>query len=141
MPAVTGIAALYAARRKVLGIPSDDPVLSFHLFASGPSTIDCDTVIADFVEITAPGYASVALNEANWTLSDSSCTVTGTYPQFTISFTGPGSPVQTVYGYWVQDDTTADFWWGDYLASPYLIPAGSSAINVVLTSEGQECST
>lgn len=118
--------------------PFSDPVLRFYLFVNN-FTVDCDTVDSDLTKCTAPGYADQVLTPTSWSDSITSCVLSADYPTFNFSFTGPGTPGQTIYGYALSSDTYSAIWWANNLPSPYVLPPGASVIEVTLNLMIQEC--
>ena len=131
-------AAIDRLAKFVTGLTSTPPSLELHLFTS-PWNMAADTIAANLVECSAPGYAPVPLNPANWVGSTTGGVATYQYPVVSLIFTGQGSPAQIVYGHWIGDSVTGDVLWGLTWLAPYTIPAGGSTIYLAPTWATQSC--
>ena len=110
----------------------DDPALQFGLFTND-YTVTCTDILTDYTECSAPGYAPVDLVGGDWTEYVSECVLTAAYPTFNISFSGPGDPAQTIYGYYLIAGELGVLYSSNNLSSPYSLPAGDSVIAVSLS--------
>ena len=122
----------------VLGLTNTPKSLVLHLFVSQWNMAN-NTVEANLVECSAPGYAAIPLTPANWVGSTVNGVANYTYPVVSFTFTGPGSPSQTIYGHWIGDSATGDVLWGLTWLSPYAIPASGSTIYLAPTWANQSC--
>lgn len=116
------------------------PSITLKLFVND-ITPDCSAEDGVFTECTAPGYAAVALTAGNWGGSTISCVANYTYPGIAFIFTGPGVPGQTIYGYYYVDLVLDLLLWHGFLDTPYVIPAGTSALVIVPSWSDKICST
>ena len=90
-------------------------------------TPDEDSVIGDFTDATAAGYAPITLTGATWTVATAAGTTTGSYPQQTFTFTGS----ETVYGYFITNLAVDKLLWAEIFAGgPFNIPGGGGEIKV-----------
>lgn len=124
--------------RWIIGLAGAAPTLVLHL-NQNPWNYGYDTTVSELIECTAPGYASVPLTPALWTGSTSLGAALYSYPLIPITFTGPGSPPQTVYGHWIGDSVTGEVMWGLTWLAPYVIPTGSSKIYLAPTWSNRQC--
>lgn len=90
-------------------------------------------------ECSAPGYARIALTGSTWTGSTSSGVANYSYPAQTFTFTGQGSPAQTVFGWFFFDDANSLLAWGAQASSSYAIPVGGGTYTVTPTWQDQSC--
>lgn len=107
------------------------------LYKGGPTSPglpDEDTVLADFTECDASGYAAYTLSTANWGVTTSiSGTTTATYNTDAV-FTFSAS--QSVYGYYVVDATTPTpnlLWCESFSGGPFVIPGAGGQIQITPT--------
>lgn len=121
-----------------LGIDNALPTLTVRLFVNN-ITPQCDDILSDYTECTAPGYAAETLTPGDWTGSTSSCVVTYNYPTITFTFTGPGVPGQTIYGHLVEDSDTGDLWWAGLWTTPYTIPPLGGAAELTIVWSDKQC--
>lgn len=122
----------------ILGMSPTGPTLVFHLFVNNWE-VGCTDILSDYTECTAPGYASQAADSAHWTGSTVSCVAGYTHPNLTFTFTGPGSPGQTIYGHWVGDVGTSRVFWAQSWATPYVIPAGGGSVVISPSWSDKQC--
>lgn len=130
--------ALDLLARFITGLAGTPPTLELHLFVA-PWNMAPDTTAANLVECSAPGYAAIPLTPANWVGSTVNGVATYTYPVLPFTFTGQGSPAQTIYGHWIGDSATGNVLWGQTWLSPYAIPSGGSTIYLAPTWANQSC--
>ncbi len=122
-------------------LPADPWDLYVDLFVSN-STFSCDLDPTTLTLCSAPGYAPIHAAYSGWTSDLSECIWTATYGPGYFVMTGPGAPVQTIYGHIVHNGialavgATA---WGLTWATPYVIPAGGATIEITLHLTVQEC--
>lgn len=109
--------------------------LTAHLYVNNHTPSVTDSVGA-YTECTAPGYASLDLVGANWSLVTSAGACTATYPSFTETFTAGSG--QTVYGVYLTDPTGALHSAG-LLTTPFVIPSGGGSITLDLTYTHEQC--
>lgn len=122
----------------ILGLTNTPPSLVLHLFVNQWNLAN-NTVAANLVECTVPGYAAIPLIPANWVGSTTNGVGTYTYPVLSFTFTGPGSPAQTIYGHWIGDSVTGNVLWGFTWPNPYAIPASGSTIYLAPSWANQQC--
>lgn len=123
----------------ILGKNPSTPSLELGLFVNN-FTPTADSTIGDFLECTAPGYARIALAEADWTGSASSGVAQYAHPPVTFAITGPGVPGQTVYGHFVYDTGSAAVLWSAKWTTAWVIPAGGTTNPTVTpTWKEEEC--
>jgi hypothetical protein len=122
------------------GVSSQQLHPKLHLFSGYTAAPNWNSVPTDFTECTAPGYAAVTLTPASWVGTVPGVTRLYTYPPFTITFTGPGSPGQTIYGHWVEDGSGAhQVIWGQLWAVPFVIPSVGGAVVISPTITLKQC--
>ncbi len=97
---------------------------------TNPTIVAPTTVLGDFVECSAPGYAGVPFAAMTWQLIPSVQEAYSAADPVQIAFSGPGSPGQTIYGHYITDSAGLNYWWGATWAAPYVIPSGGGAVNV-----------
>jgi hypothetical protein len=104
-----------------------------HLYTAIASAIDDDTVIADFTEATAAGYAAIELAGASWTVSTVGGTTTATYAEQTFTFTA----ASTNLGYYVTDHADTGLLWCEAFSdAPHTIPSGGGTEKVTVKIQG-----
>lgn len=124
----------------VLGIDGTLPDLELRLFVADIPGLDCETDITDFIECSAGGYAAEALVPGTWTGAVVTCISVNDYPQITFTLTDAGVPAETIYGHYVYDVTSGDWWWAGLWSTPFEIPGGGAPVKVTLSWKDQRCS-
>lgn len=128
---------LQVLRWKV-GLRSDDPVHTLHLFVND-FTPSASSVVDDFTECALNGYAQAVLNPADWTVSLTGSSGLAEHPGHVFHFDGPGLPATTVYGWYLKDEGTGlqKIAWSRRLDTPYVVPSigGSMAVTLNLTED------
>jgi len=94
-------------------------------------------VPTDFVECSATGYAAASLTPANWTNTAEGSAYFGVYP--TVTFTMSNGLGQTVYGYYVTDQTDISVMWGGLFLTPFAIPDSGGSVAVTPTFTDEAC--
>jgi len=94
-------------------------------------TPDNTSLSGQFQECTLPGYATIGLTPANWTISATGGMATATYPTLTWNFTNNAGGV-TVYGYYVIDTKTGTCHFSERFATPFAVPAAGGALTLQL---------
>lgn len=110
----------------VLGKTVTTPSLTLGLYVNN-YTPTSESLLANFTECTAPGYARIALPQSGWTGSTVLGVATYTYTTVTFSLSGPGSPAQTIYGHFILDLTSNKVWWAQLWTTPYVIPGAPTS--------------
>lgn len=98
-------------------------------------TIGEATVIGDFTECTATGYAAATITAADdWTIATDGGTTTATCAEKTFTFTAASD----IYGYYVVDATgTPEILWAEqFTDAPHAIPAGGGTQKITLKLTG-----
>jgi hypothetical protein len=103
----------------------DDCVL--HLYTNDKTPAEGDTV-ADYTESTGSGYAAETLTGSSWTVTTTTGTTTGEYPQVTFTYTG-AEP--NIYGYYVTNNAGTTLLWAERFSDgPYAIPSGGGSVKI-----------
>lgn len=85
------------------------------------------SVVGDFTDATAAGYAAKTLTGSSWTISTVGNVSTAAYAEQTFTFTAG----ETCYGYFVTNAADDKVLWAElFTDGPYVIPAGGGDINV-----------
>lgn len=97
------------------------PTLWLGLFVNNEE-FSCDTLLADLVECTLPGYTRIRLFPQYWTAVVNGCCITYSYPMQVFGITDQSSPEQTVFGHFVIDMATGLVLWGNTWVQPWTPP-------------------
>ena len=92
------------------------------------------SVVGDFTEATAAGYAAITLTGASWTIATATGVTTATYAQQTFTLTA----ASTDYGYYVTNNAGTQVLWAERFSdAPHSIPSdgGTEKITVKLIGE------
>lgn len=94
-------------------------------------------VPADFVECSATGYVAVGLNQGNWVNTQFGNSWVGAYPTVTFNLTaGLG---QTVYGYFVTDQSDNSVMWAGLFITPFAVPPEGGSVAITPTFTDEQC--
>lgn len=118
-----------------LGMTSTTPSLSIHLYVSD-TTPACDDSVGMYTECSLAGYAPIDLDPASWVCTLASCVKTCTYPAITWAFTAGG---QTIYGYYIYNDTDGSLWWGERFDTPFAVPTDGGTLTGTLVFQERQC--
>jgi len=92
------------------------------------------SVVADFTEATAAGYAAIALTGASWTITTTTGVTTATYAQQTFTFTA----ASTNYGYYVTNNDGSQVLWAERFSdAPHTIPSGGGTEKITCNLIGE----
>jgi len=93
-------------------------------------TPDEDSVIGDFTDAAAAGYAPITLTGASWTIATVTNTTTASYAQQTFTFTG----AETVYGYFITNSADDTLIYAErFTSAPFEIPSDGGEIRITPT--------
>jgi hypothetical protein len=112
------------------------PQPKLRLFANNVAVSPIN-IPSDFLELSATGYAAVALTPGNWTNALGTNAYTGTY--LTVTFSMTAGLGQTVYGYYVTDETDSTVMFAGSFAQPFAIPDAGGQVAVTPTFTDQQC--
>jgi hypothetical protein len=110
------------AAKRMLNISTPDNVV-IHLYVNNYTPVK-GSVLANFTECTATGYAAVSCTAANWTVSTVSGTTEAAYPEITWTLTSAAP----IYGYYVTNADSSVVIWAEQFASVESIQAGGGKI-------------
>lgn len=97
-----------------------------HLYANSYTPVE-GSVVGNFTECSASGYAAITLTGSSWSIATSSGVTTASYAAQTFSF----SAAQVVYGYYVTNAAGTIVLWAELFASaPFNIPSGGGSVQV-----------
>jgi hypothetical protein len=113
-------AGLDGLNQYILGLANVGPIYTVRLYVNNV-VFQLTSVTAVFTECTLPGYAAIALNPLLWVGGTVAGLTTYTYPTLTWTFTPFAGPAQTVFGYYVTDQTGSTDW-GETAAVGFTVP-------------------
>lgn len=100
--------------------------LKLHLYSNNYTPVE-GSLLANFTECNAAGYAAITLTGASWTVATTTGTTEATYAQQTFTFTA----AQTVYGYYITDSGSTILVWAElFTGAPFNIPSGGGSVKV-----------
>ena len=124
VPDVGEVLLLSYAVNKI--VPGD---VKLHLYTAIASTMDEETIISDFTEASAAGYAAISIPDTDWTVATVTDVTTATAAQQTFTFTA----ASTNLGYYVTDDAGTGLLWCEVFSdSPHTIPSGGGTEEITL---------
>ena len=93
------------------------------------------SVVADFTEANAAGYAAIELAGASWTIStDGGGITTATYAQQTFTFTA----ASTNYGYYITNNNGSQVLWAERFSdAPHTLPGGGGTEKITINIIGE----
>ncbi len=92
------------------------------------------SVIADFTEAVATGYAAIALAGADWTIATSAGVSTAEQPQKTFTLTA----ASTDYGYYITNNSGSQVLWAERFSdAPHNIPSGGGTEKITVKLIGE----
>ena len=92
------------------------------------------SVVGDFTEATAAGYAAIELAGASWTIASSVGVTTASYAQQTETFTA----ASTNYGYYITNNGGTQVLWAERFSdAPHTIPAGGGTEKITINLIGE----
>lgn len=105
-------------------VPDD---CELHLYTNNKTPAEGD-VVGDYTESTGAGYASETLTGSSWTVTTTTGTTTGEYPQVTFTYTGAEA---NIYGYYVTNAGNGILLWSERFSDgPYAIPSGGGSVKI-----------
>jgi|SRR6056297_2402172 len=103
----------------------DDVVL--HLYTNDKTPAEGD-VAGDYTESTGAGYSAQTLTGASWSVTTTTGTTTGEYPQVTYTYT---AAEPNIYGYYVTNSAGSTLLWAERFSDgPYAIPSGGGSVKI-----------
>lgn len=102
--------------------------VKLRLYTAITGTLDEDTVIGDFTECAASGYAAITLTGASWTVGIvSGNLVQASYAEQSFTMTA----TTTVVGYYVTNNSGSKVLWAEaFSGGSYTLPSGGGTIAV-----------
>ena len=92
------------------------------------------SVVADFTEAVAAGYAAIELAGASWTITTTTGVTTATYAQQTFTFTA----ASTNYGYYITNNDGSRVLWAERFSdAPHTIPSGGGTEKITVNLIGE----
>ncbi|MCK4447173.1 MAG: hypothetical protein KAW56_08825 [Candidatus Marinimicrobia bacterium] len=92
------------------------------------------SVVANFTEAVAAGYAAIALAGADWTIATSVGVTTAEQPQKTFTFTA----ASTDYGYYITNNAGTQVLWAERFSdAPHTIPSGGGTEKITVKLIGE----
>lgn len=92
------------------------------------------SVVADFTEAVAAGYAPIILTGTDWTIATVTGTTTAEQPQKTFTFTA----ASTNYGYYVTNNAGTKVLWAErFDDAPHTIPSGGGTEKITVKLQGE----
>jgi len=111
---------------RMLNLNSPDDVV-LHLYTNDKTPAEGD-VLGDYTESTATGYAAETLTGSSWSVSTTSGTTTGEYPQVTFTYE---AAEPDIYGYYVTNNAEDTLLWAERFSDgPYAIPSGGGSVKI-----------
>lgn len=97
-----------------------------HLYANNYTPVE-GSIVGNFTECSAAGYAAITLTGASWSIATATGTSEAAYAQQTFTFTA----TQVVYGYYVTNSANTIVLWAElFTGGPFNIPAGGGSVKV-----------
>jgi len=112
-----------ALLERMLNTSSGNTVL--RLYTNSLTPVE-GTVVGDFTEATAAGYAAKTLAEGSWTVAVAGGISDATFAQQTFTFTA----AETVEGYFITDVGATEVLWAEKFAAPANVPSGGGTIKI-----------
>lgn len=94
-----------------------------HLYNNNHTPATADTT-ANYTESVVSGYTASTATGSLWTVAAVAGLVSATFPSITFTFSG----AETLYGYWIQNNSTV--LWAELFSSAFTMPGGGG--NIVL---------
>ena len=92
------------------------------------------SVVADFIECVAAGYAAITLTGAGWTIATSVGVTTAEQPQKTFTLTA----ASTDYGYYITNGAGTKILWAERFSdAPHTIPSGGGTEKITVKLVGE----
>ena len=92
------------------------------------------SVVANFTEANAAGYAAIALTGASWTIASDAGVTTAEYAEQTFTFTA----ASTDYGYYVTNSAGTQVLWAEKFSdAPHTIPSGGGTEKITVKIQGE----
>ena len=92
------------------------------------------SVVANFTEATAAGYAAIVLAGASWTIASSAGVTTAEYAQQTFTFTA----ASTNYGYYITNNDGSQVLWAERFSDAlHTIPSGGGTEKITVKIIGE----
>jgi len=126
------------ASQVLLGIGVNPARWSIHLYVNLYSPTPQDTT-ASYVECTLPGYSPISFNPSLWSGGIQPPVVAVyTYPKITWVFDPYTTTQQTIFGYWVQDQSGSVLY-AELFPAPFPVPAAGGELPMVPTFSSEQC--
>ena len=92
------------------------------------------SVVANFTEAVAAGYAAIELAGASWTVASSVGVTTAEYAEQTFTFTA----ASTNYGYYITNNAGTQVLWAERFSdAPHTIPSGGGTEKITVKIQGE----
>ena len=92
------------------------------------------SVVGNFTEAVAAGYAAIALVGASWTISSAGGVTTAAYAQQTFTLTA----ASTNYGYYITNNDGSQVLWAErFTDAPHVIPSGGGTEKITVNIIGE----
>lgn len=92
------------------------------------------SLIANFTEAVAAGYAAIALAKVDWTIATATGVTTAEQPQKTFTLTA----ASTDYGYYITDVAGTGLLWAERFSdAPHSIPSGGGTEKITVKLIGE----
>ena len=102
--------------------------VKLHLYKNDYTPVE-GSVVGDFTECTADGYAAKELTGTSFTVGNSGGTTTAEYAQQTFTLTG----TSTDYGYYITNNAGTQVLWAERFSdAPHSIPSGGGTEKVTV---------
>ena len=102
--------------------------VKLHLFKNDYTPVE-GSVVADFTECTADGYAAIELTDSSFTAESSAGVTTAEYEQQTFTLTG----ASTDYGYYITNNAGTQVLWAERFSdAPHSIPSGGGTEKITV---------
>jgi hypothetical protein len=100
--------------------------VKLHLYTNNYTPVE-GSLLANFTECVATGYAVKTLTGASWTVATAAGTTEASYAEQTFTLTASA----TVYGYYVTDSAGTGLLWAElFSGGPFSIPSGGGDVRV-----------
>lgn len=107
--------------------------VKLHLYTNDYTPVE-GSVVGDFTEAVAAGYAAIELAGASWTIATDTGVTTASYAQQTFTFTA----ASTNYGYYVTNNDGSQVLWAERFSdAPHTLPSGGGTEKITVKLVGE----
>ncbi len=112
-------------------VPPND--FKLKLFTNDYTPVE-ESVVADFTECVAAGYAAITLTGTDWTIETATGVTTAEQPQKTFTLTGASID----YGYYITNNDGSQVLWAERFSdAPHTLPSGGGTEKITVKLIGE----